>query len=666
MLVKRTIAVVLAVLMIPALIPAIPGAGEAHAATTIAKVIKDGKTTTYDDFGDLVDDVDDYSKDTFTIEMLTDWNAAGKDMFDKVLHIPKGSKATLNMHGHVFNRNRSWHKGDDCYKGELINVHVDAKLTINGGATEEEKSIKHPTVPVHTSATKDSLATGRETFYGGLLCGGASNDGPGGIYMDSDATLILNDVTIAGCRAHSGAWSSEDMDGGAIQLDGADMKVVMNNSRITGCLASERGGAIYTDYTATLYTTDVLEMNNSSIDHNYATQKGGGVFLNLDNTTMTGGGTTEISYNQAGEAGGGIYVNDEDISILGFILEGNKSKDGGAICTNNTDLKFSNMKIRNNKATVRGGGISINGNKVSMSDCEITGNKATGSGGGGVYLKSDIKEQINVSGKTIIKGNSATAGGDNYYMSDSDPEDNRTNFDLITGSDVHVAYNYTNNKSQIMVTEGKTGDTIKSPDCTRFLTSDNSGYYFSFLSEPSNRKIVMKKGKAPEKQKPETVTAANATPRKVGTVGAGGGKDSDYELIRGYFKHQRTKSATGDENREAAFFYSDGLFYGGDDPQYKYNVHLGTASLAMAFSAMYLSTKAPEVDGNYYYNRHAAGRQFLADIGCNEQYIYVNKSNVNKPETDSIGVIIGSKKLKKADGTETGDILIPVAVRGGG
>ena len=666
MLVKRTIAVVLAVLMIPALIPAIPGAGEAHAATTIAKVIKDGKTTTYDDFGDLVDDVDDYSKDTFTIEMLTDWNAAGKDMFDKVLHIPKGSKATLNMHGHVFNRNRSWHKGDDCYKGELINVHVDAKLTINGGATEEEKSIKHPTVPVHTSATKDSLATGRETFYGGLLCGGASNDGPGGIYMDSDATLILNDVTIAGCRAHSGAWSSEDMDGGAIQLDGADMKVVMNNSRITGCLASERGGAIYTDYTATLYTTDVLEMNNSSIDHNYATQKGGGVFLNLDNTTMTGGGTTEISYNQAGEAGGGIYVNDEDISILGFILEGNKSKDGGAICTNNTDLKFSNMKIRNNKATVRGGGISINGNKVSMSDCEITGNKATGSGGGGVYLKSDIKEQINVSGKTIIKGNSATAGGDNYYMSDSDPEDNRTNFDLITGSDVHVAYNYTNNKSQIMVTEGKTGDTIKSPDCTRFLTSDNSGYYFSFLSEPSNRKIVMKKGKAPEKQKPETVTAANATPRKVGTVGAGGGKGSDYELIRGYFKHQRTKSATGDENREAAFFYSDGLFYGGDDPQYKYNVHLGTASLAMAFSAMYLSTKAPEVDGNYYYNRHAAGRQFLADIGCNEQYIYVNKSNVNKPETDSIGVIIGSKKLKKADGTETGDILIPVAVRGGG
>jgi len=674
---KKWTAVIITVMMAMAAVPALAWMTTVHAgSSTDIAMITGGER--FDSLAALNTALEKYENKTVEITMLSDWNAAKDDMFDRQLSIPEKCKATLDMGGHVFNRNNAWDKGDDCYDGELIYMHEDAKLTINGGP----QYVEHKQVPVHTSTTKDGLATGRATFYGGLLCGGASDDGPGGIYMDSDCTLILNDVTIAGCRAHKGAFATEDGDGGAIQLDGADQKVVMNNSRITGCLASDRGGAIYADYTSTLYCTDVIEMNNSSIDHNYSTNNGGGIFLNLDNTKVTGNGDSSISFNESGGSGGGIYINDEDIAIAGFTLEGNKAKkNGGAICVENTDIGLTNLKVKDNSAEF-GGGFYLNRQKLSMGACELTGNEASKSGGG-VYLGENVHEKIFVSGKTIVRGNSAGWGA-NFYMSDDDPEDNRVRFNLASGSDVRVYYAETKSKDRIMVTEGKTADTIKSPDCTRSLTSENKGYYFAFLPEASNRKIVLKKGTQPQPRtsvrlSADTITSINKeNPSKdrdrdyAGPVSAGGEAGYGYDLYKLYFTHQKTDSATGEEDRHGAFYYSDAFFYGKNDPdpQYKYNEHLATTSLALAYSAMYTARSADSIGGNTYYNKHAAGRQFLADIGCNEQYIYVNDSNVRKPETDSIGVIIGKKNLQKYDSSnnlaDTGDILIPVAVRGGG
>ncbi len=671
MLKRKKIAIFTAictVLLALALIPVFTGIGSVHAAGVIATVTKDGKTETYWNFKSLVNDVDDYSKKTVTIEMLADWNAAGNDMFDRRLYIPSGSHVTLNMHGHVFSRNNSWDKGDECFNGEMIKIDDDATLTINGGSLPVEKSVRHGQVPVHRSTSTDTTATGREVFYGGLLCGGASTNGAGGIHMDPGSTVIMNDVTLAGCRSHFSAVWSNVGNGGGIRFDGSDQKVRMNNSRITGCQAHKDGGGIYCDYFVKPYCTHTIELINSSIDHNYANNGGGGIYLNSDNTTVAGSKGSGISYNQCQKYGGGIYEDYEDTSITGFTMEGNKAKNGGAIYTNGENVGVSNIKASKNTAE-RGGGFYVWNDKTTLSNCELTENRATASGGG-VYVASDVDEGFHVNGKAVVKDNTADVGfGKNFYISDNAPEDTRVNFNLTSGSDVRMSYYDTKNKDTIMVTEGKTADTIKNPDCTRFLTSENSGYYFDFLTPASQRKIILKKGKAPEKPKPTKISAADAAPVKVGKVGAGGGAGSDFDLIRGYFTHQKTDSATGDENRNARFYYSDALFYGGDHPDFPqntYNPHLATTSLSMAFSAMYLQTEAEDVDGNTYYNKHAAGRQFLADIGCDEQKIYVNDSNVSKPETDSIGVIIGSKKLKKADGTETGDILIPIAVRGGG
>ena len=88
----------------------------------------------------------------------------------------------------------------------------------------------------------------------------------------------------------------------------------------------------------------------------------------------------------------------------------------------------------------------------------------------------------------------------------------------------------------------------------------------------------------------------------------------------------------------------------------------------MAYAGMYLRASEPmDANFNYYYNKHAAARQFMADIGCPDQNIYVNESNEKRPDTDSIGVTIASKDIYLyVEGGREKKTLIPIAVRGGG
>ncbi|MBR3251597.1 MAG: hypothetical protein IKF80_07790 [Erysipelotrichaceae bacterium] len=101
-------------------------------AATYIGALNDKK---YDDFEDLVDDLeDDYKNKTVTIEMYTDWDYYKDHQFDERLYIPENCKATLNMHGHRFDRNNV--KDDDYSKrGELIYVETGATLTINGASS---------------------------------------------------------------------------------------------------------------------------------------------------------------------------------------------------------------------------------------------------------------------------------------------------------------------------------------------------------------------------------------------------------------------------------------------------------------------------------------------------------------------------------------------------
>lgn len=665
MLKKRIVALALSSLMAFGMVVNTSEIEVVRAAGTIGKL--NGQS--YSSFKKLVDDLeDDYEGKTVTIEMTANWNAAGSDDFDRRLVIPSKCKATLNMHGYVYNRNLAFRK-DTTMKGGLVIMGSESTLTINGASNESEKQTPHPLVATYSSVSTDGKANRSVTINGGVMTGGCSTTGAGCIEVGEKCVLTLNDMTIAGCGTYGGLGGGY---GGGIYIIDDYSTVRMNNSTITGCFASRDGGGIYANDEPT-----TIELNNSSIDMNYANEDGGGIYVNDEKINISGLNGSKITNNQAGDNGGGLYYCCGDSTLAGFLISGNKAhKNGGGVYSDDTGLTLSGLTIKLNTAEL-GGGFYVNQDENEISSCTITDNTAT-KVGGGVYVADDVDKQFVVKGVTVIKNNF----NKNLFMSADDPEDCRVNFSLSKGADVRVYYYDTDGKDAIMVTEGKVNDRVKTPNCIQFLTAENSGYHFTFNSAPNQRKIYyVKDGKDSSASgdpvnKPQDPTDVNAkdainNPGQtsggkkagiVGTVGPGGASGTTYNLIRGFTRHEETDD--GSHDSASVFYYSDAFF---DADPYTYNSHLATASLNMAYAGMYLRTREPEdANGNYYYNRHAAGRQFLADIGCPDQKIYVNLSNEMMPETDSIGVTIGSKELAKADGTKTGYILVPVVIRGGG
>ena len=672
---KRICTLVLAISMMIAYFPA--DQIDVHAAGRIGRL----NNKDYDDFDDLIDDLEDnYKNKAVTIEMLTNWDANVDSDYDERLIIPAGCQATLNMNGWVFDRCNNI-DNDWSYNGELICVESGATLTVNGG----KKNLHYENV--YSSTSRSGKATASKAFYGGVLTGGASTGGAGGIHVKSSCTVTLNDVTLAGCRAEAPWYDSAGTNsayGGGIWLTGGDSNLRLNHSTITGCFAYYDGGGIFQSN----HNYVNIELNDSHIDFNYAADEGGGIDIDGEYVHITGRNDSTISGNQSATAGGGIYIWNDDSSLSGVTLKSNSSKNGGAIYTKEETVSLSGLTVMKNTASERGGGIYINNDGNTISSCEITGNRASLSGGG-VYVNDDVDEKFSVTGKTIIKDNTADTFNDsrnnNLYISDNDPDDSKVAFNLTKGSDVHLGYYNTEDRDAIMV--NRDGKDFKDINCIQFLTADNPGYHLTYNSRPNYRKIFyVKDGKddvnaygeqAQKANDPTDVSAKNANGASnktasdhstsagvVGKVAAGGEKsaDGEYDLIRGFYTHEKTDSDT--EDTDASFYYSDAFF---DADPVIYNEHLATASWVLAFSGTYLRKFDDEdANGNIYYNKHAGARQFLADIGCPDENIYVNESMTSKPGTDSIGVTIGSKELAKTGGEKTGEILIPVTVRGGG
>lgn len=106
----------------------------------------------------------------------------------------------------------------------------------------------------------------------------------------------------------------------------------------------------------------------------------------------------------------------------------------------------------------------------------------------------------------------------------------------------------------------------------------------------------------------------------------------------------------------ATCYYSDDYF---SKSSYTYNPSLATMSISFAMSA-FGSSDGGQSD---YSNKSNNARKLLEDIGVNPNAIGTNDWFKKKPTTDSIGVIIGNKKITVKDKDYT---LIAIAVRGGG
>ena len=329
------------------------------------------------------------------ITLQTDWNLEDR------LVLNENVTAVVELNGHKISRNLTESKSD----GEVIYLNKSSNLTLNGLTASQTD---------FTFSGYENYNTTKDVTYtsGGLITGGYSSNGGGGIHMKKESSLNLNNVIVGGNQAKRSCGS--DGEGGAICIDGDNTNLKINNSYIVYNNANINGGGIYSDS-----ENSSIEVTNSHINNNVTsydgilTTHGGGVYINQNDTSfkLT---NSEIKSNSGACDGGGICVNDEDVSITldnSHIDENNFSSRGGGIFVSDTDCSIemkNNSSINKNYGGQKGAGIHIDYTHFSVKGTDSTLNTISentcSENGAGIYICSNILSTSNsgeVSGLTL-------------------------------------------------------------------------------------------------------------------------------------------------------------------------------------------------------------------------------------------------------------------------
>jgi hypothetical protein len=246
--------------------------------------------------------LDNNQYDRIVVDLLADWKANEKGVFgdddgvgfpEYTIYIPEEARVMLNMNGHTIDRGL----GDrNQFDGEVIYIDEKADVIINGGKSGDA-----------IARADDTNAT----F--GTITGGNNDGGAGGIYIQDDAKVTLNNVKIVNNVADG------DYGAGIAVYDGATL--IMN---------------------------------------------GGGFIDNKNNTS------THFDYNAYGA---GVYIEDSTASFDNVLFEGNQFTyhmgNGAALYAYDSSVMMNKCKVvgngKKNEADGTVGAISI----ITVEDSEM-------------------------------------------------------------------------------------------------------------------------------------------------------------------------------------------------------------------------------------------------------------------------------------------------------
>lgn len=165
------------------------------------------------------------------------------------------------------------------------------------------------------------------TINGGRIDSNIAAREGGGLWNNSNATMIVDGVTMDGNTANG---NSGDDGGGAIFNNNGTLMVTastLSDNSAEG--TSGRGGAIHINQgTATIM--------RSTISGNSANNFGGGIY---NNGTLTVNAAT-IAFNDSGESGGGIYSN-SNASMKNTIVAENQAETSGVNLFSSSETTIS-------------------------------------------------------------------------------------------------------------------------------------------------------------------------------------------------------------------------------------------------------------------------------------------------------------------------------------
>ena len=648
-----------------------------NAADDVARVTVNSTTKTYDKIKDAWNAVRESGG---TIDILKDWDTKSYGR----LIVNDGTRVTINLNGHSINRHLASTNDSASKKdGETLFIGEGASVTINGG----DQSISHGGYIDSKDGVwyENSESTGKP-IKGGVIVGGYSTNGGGGIHIKHGANVILNDVTIAGNKADE---YYGDGYGGGIAVYGKGATLTLNHSKVMYNYAQTSGGGIDVDEES----VNINLENGSEISYNKADDKyGGGVYFDDDNQNIKlgdnckisnnkakyGGGiysdgdtiyvkladTAEISGNAASKDGGAAYFNYSIIMVKGGTIKnntagggggaiwlqhfssqhaddsailanttytGNEAKDGcgGAIHTEQEHTNVSACTIQNNHASDNGGGVYIYNDYCSVTSSTVTENTADGNGGG-VYVKG--LEDVGLSGKVIITDNKAQNKQNNLALATSGAYKAYLTSSAGAGSKVGI-WIKSDDDQKLSASAGHYVESI--------YFSDKEGHYVEWGDD---RYLYMKKG---EKSK------ASSENKDASVV------ESTGDKVKGYFSYPSMEDS--DKDLSGVFYYSDTYF----KKPGTYNKQLATMSMCLAMSAFnsHVGNNYDKEGGTDYTLKGKNVVKLMTDIGIKKDNVYLSDTYTVKPGTSTIGVAIGQKELTD---NNDGNILVPIAVRGSG
>ena len=366
------------------------------------------------------------------IYLNVDWNFTG------TMIVEDSQSLTINMNGHWISGGRA---------DTTIHMRENSNLTL----TADESARREFVYDAYFDPTTSTRWTRSTTTTGGMVTHGSSGS-CGGICMDANSTLTLDNVTVGGNfgGAYGGGLACKknctinmrnraSVEGnagftGGVYLDGEYSTLNLDNAYIQGNCGKHGGGAGIKANHCSIF----LE-NSSNIGGNSANSGGGGVFIDYTYFTVESkDGTGTISGNNANgstegaNGGGGIYVapkllgSNEGI-IKGLTISGNYTgRWGGGVYVDHEYVTISDCKITNNRSCKEGGGVYVDNDNCSIGDCSITDNicnyERASYEGGGVFVSIDCN-RLTLFGTCVIKDNTRRENGqgqrNNLYLSSS-------------------------------------------------------------------------------------------------------------------------------------------------------------------------------------------------------------------------------------------------------
>ena len=459
----------------------------------------------------------------------------------------------------------------------------------------------------------------------------------------------------------------------------------MEDSRICYNFAEWDGGGVYVD-SGSDYCT--IEMKNSSIDHNVSDDNGGGIHVEGDHFKLIGDARqiatpenlsvkdwsavfsqytvpaelgSSIAYNYVYDSkygGGGIFLDNPSALVAGVNIIGNNATNtddncnGGGIYLDAEGITVRNCNILRNHADQHGGGIYNNATKNAVDSCSICLNVAMNpqNAGGGIFTWGNC--ELTVAGSLVVRKNTSKSySNDNLYLSGAgnDKSDTFLIPELQSGADVHVR-----------VASDHAGQISKAPGTYNeawFSYDNDSSHHIGWESLSrhlwvvSGEKQYIRPYPFYPDQGSRTTTGLEVLEKTY----------RDYPVVKGLMQYPAFNDSSADVS--SIFYYSDGLFAGSTA---YYDEHLATASMCLAAAAGYSNLYGTEKSGktlneaNDYLDKSRNFRQFVSDIGCKDEDIFVNDFNLQKPGTETIGVGIASKPIFN------GKTLVIIGVRGMG